>query len=66
MKCGTVSGIQSLGSGNAGLTNYYRAFGTPGIILLVLVMIGEYIGRIFMCINASPQYVERQVIRKRG
>ena len=37
-----------------------------GIILLVLGMIGEYIGRIYMCINASPQYVERQVIRKKG
>ncbi len=37
-----------------------------GIVLLVLGMIGEYIGRIYMCINASPQYVERQVIRKRG
>ena len=37
-----------------------------GVILLVLGMIGEYIGRIYMCINASPQYVERQVIRKRG
>ena len=36
-----------------------------GVILLVLGMIGEYIGRIYMCINASPQYVERQVIRKR-
>lgn len=28
-----------------------------GIILLVLGMIGEYIGRIYMCINLSPQYV---------
>ena len=37
-----------------------------GVLLLVLGMIGEYIGRIYMCINASPQYVERQVIRKRG
>ena len=37
-----------------------------GIILLVLGLAGEYIGRIYMCINASPQYVERQVIRKRG
>ena len=36
-----------------------------GIVLLVLGMIGEYIGRIYMCINASPQYVERQVIRKK-
>ena len=33
-----------------------------GIILLVLGLVGEYVGRIFMCINASPQYVERTVI----
>ena len=36
-----------------------------GVVLLVLSMIGEYIGRIYMCINASPQFVERQVIRKK-
>lgn len=35
-----------------------------GIILLVLGLIGEYLGRIYMCINASPQYVERSVIKK--
>ena len=35
-----------------------------GIILVVLGLIGEYIGRIFMCVNSSPQYVERQVIKK--
>lgn len=35
-----------------------------GIILLVLGLIGEYLGRIYMCINASPQYVERRVIKK--
>lgn len=34
-----------------------------GIILVVLGLIGEYVGRIFMCVNASPQYVERQVVR---
>lgn len=34
-----------------------------GIILLVLGLIGEYVGRIFMCVNASPQYVERQVVK---
>lgn len=33
-----------------------------GIILVVLGLVGEYVGRIFMCVNASPQYVERQVI----
>ena len=35
-----------------------------GIILLVLGLVGEYVGRIFMCVNASPQYVERSVIKK--
>lgn len=35
-----------------------------GIILMVLGLVGEYVGRIFMCVNASPQYVERQVIRQ--
>ena len=35
-----------------------------GIILVVLGLIGEYVGRIFMCVNASPQYVERQIIKK--
>lgn len=34
-----------------------------GIILVVLGLVGEYVGRIFMCVNASPQYVERQVIK---
>ena len=29
--------VRKYGSGNAGLTNYYRNFGTPGIILLVLI-----------------------------
>jgi len=33
-----------------------------GIILLVLGMIGEYVGRIYMCINESPQYVIREFI----
>ena len=34
-----------------------------GIILIVLGLIGEYVGRIFMCVNASPQYVEREVVK---
>ena len=33
-----------------------------GIILVVLGLIGEYVGRIFMCTNATPQYVIRDVI----
>lgn len=33
-----------------------------GIILAVLGMIGEYIGRIYLCINQTPQYVVRAII----
>ena len=32
---------------------------SSGTIMLILGMIGEYIGRIFICINDSPQYVIR-------
>ena len=35
-----------------------------GIILMVLGLVGEYVGRIFMCVNASPQYVEREVVKR--
>lgn len=35
-----------------------------GIILVVLGLIGEYVGRIFMCINRAPQYVIREVTRE--
>ena len=31
-----------------------------GIILLVLGLIGEYVGRIYMCINNSPQFIVRE------
>ena len=34
-----------------------------GIILIVLGLIGEYVGRIYMCTNASPQYVIRDIIQ---
>lgn len=32
-----------------------------GILMLMLGMIGEYIGRIYICINHSPQYVIREI-----
>ena len=32
-----------------------------GCILMMLGLIGEYIGRIYICINDSPQYVIKQV-----
>ena len=37
-----------------------------GMILVVLGIMGEYVGRIYMCANAAPQYVEREVIRHEG
>lgn len=33
-----------------------------GLILLSLGLIGEYIGRILLCINGTPQYVIREII----
>ncbi len=33
-----------------------------GLVLLGLGLVGEYVGRVFMCVNATPQYVEREVI----
>lgn len=33
-----------------------------GIILFVLGLTGEYIGRIYICINQSPQYVIKDVV----
>ena len=32
-----------------------------GIIMLMLGLIGEYIGRIYICINNSPQYVIKEI-----
>lgn len=32
-----------------------------GIIMLMLGMIGEYLGRIYICINNSPQYVIKEM-----
>ena len=33
-----------------------------GIVMLMLGMIGEYIGRTYICINKAPQYVIRQTV----
>ena len=35
-----------------------------GMILVVLGIIGEYVGRIYMCVNAAPQFVIHDVVRK--
>lgn len=36
-----------------------------GVILIVLGLIGEYIGRIYMCENAAPQFVIKEIVKKR-
>ncbi|MGI6766058.1 MAG: glycosyltransferase family 2 protein [Lentihominibacter sp.] len=36
-----------------------------GIIMIILGVIGEYIGRIYLCLNQTPQYVVRELIDKR-
>lgn len=35
---------------------------STGLIMLMLGLIGEYLGRIYICINNSPQYVIRNTI----
>lgn len=35
-----------------------------GMLMLMLGLIGEYVGRIYICLNNSPQYVIREVITK--
>lgn len=35
-----------------------------GIVLIVLGLIGEYLGRIYLCINQTPQFVIRDVINR--
>lgn len=37
-----------------------------GMIMVMLGLIGEYIGRIYICLNKSPQFVVREVLTKRG
>ncbi len=35
---------------------------TNGLIMAMLGLIGEYIGRVYICLNASPQYVIKNTI----
>ena len=37
---------------------------SSGFILVMLGLIGEYVGRIYICINSSPQYVIKDISRK--
>ncbi len=36
-----------------------------GMLMLMLGLIGEYIGRIYVCMNNSPQYVVRETVGKK-
>ena len=35
-----------------------------GIIMLMLGLIGEYIGRVYISLNNSPQFVIREIINE--
>lgn len=35
---------------------------TGGLIMIMLGLIGEYLGRIYMCLNNSPQYVIKETV----
>lgn len=37
-----------------------------GMIMLLLGILGEYIGRIYICMNKAPQYVVKEVVDYRG
>lgn len=37
-----------------------------GIVFIMLGIMGEYIGRIFMCINSHPQFIVKTVYEKKG
>lgn len=35
-----------------------------GVLMMLLGMIGEYIGRMYICMNNAPQYVVREIVTK--
>lgn len=35
---------------------------TGGLVLVSLGLIGEYVGRIYLCINAAPQFVIKEIV----
>lgn len=48
-------------AGFASIISLIALFG--GIVMIMLGLIGEYLGRIYICMNASPQYVIRERIK---
>ena len=53
--------VRRYGSGNAGLTNYYRNFGTPGIILLVLIDVLKTVAAVLIGAALMKRYDAREV-----
>ena len=51
--------IRELGSGNAGLTNFYRNFGTKGILVVLGIDIAKTAVAVFIgwLVRASLQYL---------
>ena len=35
-----------------------------GMIMIMLGLIGEYVGRIYISMNRSPQYIIKQIVKK--
>ena len=33
-----------------------------GMLMLMLGLIGEYVGRMYICINNAPQFVVREIV----
>ena len=33
-----------------------------GVLMLMLGLIGEYIGRMYICMNSAPQFVIREIV----
>ena len=36
-----------------------------GMLMLMLGLIGEYIGRMYICMNNAPQYVVREIVNEK-
>lgn len=53
--------VRRYGSGNAGLTNYYRNFGTPGIVLLVLIDVLKTVAAVLIGAALMKKYDARDV-----
>ena len=53
--------VRRYGSGNAGLTNYYRNFGTPGIVLLVLIDVLKTVAACLIAAALMKKYDAREI-----